>query len=47
MKILEIIQAVLDSGYDTTSKNFRTIVSQTLRDKRFKKTARGLYIKIK
>jgi len=38
-------QAVLDSGYKTASKNFRTVVNQTLlvNKERFKKVARGMY----
>lgn len=43
MKIPDIIENVLATGYETTSKNFRTIVNQTLRDTRFEKVGRGLY----
>ena len=45
MGVSEVAEAVLGSGYRTTSKNFRTVVNQTLlvnKDK-FKKVGRGRY----
>lgn len=44
MSVTEAAEAVQRAGYATTSANFRTIVNQTLlRDRRFKKVARGQY----
>ncbi|MEO1129536.1 MAG: hypothetical protein AAFX05_07495, partial [Planctomycetota bacterium] len=44
MSVTDAAQAVQDAGYKTTSPNFRTIVNQTLlKDKRFKRVARGQY----
>lgn len=44
MGIREIADAVLASGYQSSSANFTTIISQALgRDKRFKKVSRGVY----
>jgi hypothetical protein len=46
MKVAEIADAVLATGYKTNSANFRGIVNQTLiKDKRFASTgARGSYV---
>lgn len=44
MSIAEATQAVIDAGYITTAKNFRTMVNQQLiSDKRFRKIERGVY----
>ena len=44
MSVTEAAEAVQAAGYVTTAANFRVIVNQTLiRDKRFKKIARGQY----
>jgi hypothetical protein len=44
MKVANIVMAVKQAGYRTTSNNFSTIVNQTLiKDKRFKSTERGFY----
>ncbi len=44
MSVTEAAEKVQESGYKTTSPNFRTIVNQTLlRDKRFKRIGRGQY----
>ncbi len=44
MSVTEVAEAVQHAGYRTTSPNFRTIVNQTLlKDKRFKRVARGQY----
>jgi hypothetical protein len=45
MKVGEIVDAVLATGYRSTSDNFRGIVNQTLikEDKRFTAPSRGLY----
>ncbi len=44
MRVPEVVQAVIGSGYLTTATNFRTIVNQKLiTDKRFKKVRRGVY----
>jgi hypothetical protein len=44
MKVGEIVDAVLASGYHSKSANFRGIVNQTLiKDKRFASTDRGVY----
>jgi hypothetical protein len=43
--VAEAAKAVLATGYKTGSKNFRTVVNQTLlvNKARFKKVSRGLY----
>jgi hypothetical protein len=45
MSVTESADAVLASGYVTTSPNFRTIVNQTFikNRSRFKKVSRGRY----
>lgn len=44
LSVTEAAEAVRKAGYRTTSPNFRTIVNQTLlKDKRFKRVARGQY----
>ena len=44
MGIREIADAVLASGYQSSSNNFTTIITQALgRDDRFKKVSRGVY----
>ena len=44
MSVAEAAEAVLASGYKTTSSAFKSIVNQTLiRDKRFKSVSRGQY----
>ncbi len=45
LRVKEIAEAVLASGYQSNSANFTTIVSQALgrEDKRFKKISRGVY----
>ena len=44
MSVTEVADAVRQAGYRTSAENFRTIVNQTLiKDKRFKKVARGQY----
>jgi len=44
MKVSEIAQGALASGYKTNAANFSTIVNQTLiKDKRFKSVERGYY----
>ena len=44
MKVPEIMEAVLASGYRSGSDNFRGIVNQTLiKDKRFGQVERGVY----
>ncbi|MEM9082824.1 MAG: hypothetical protein AAGB34_04445 [Planctomycetota bacterium] len=44
MSVTDAAHAVQQAGYATTSDNFRTIVNQTLlKDKRFKRVARGQY----
>ena len=44
LKVGEIVDAVLASGYRSKSANFRGIVNQTLiKDKRFVSTGRGIY----
>ena len=44
MSVTEAAEKVQVAGYKTTSPNFRTIVNQTfLKDKRFKRVARGQY----
>jgi hypothetical protein len=44
MKVGDIVDAVLASGYHSKSANFRGIVNQTLiKDKRFISTGRGVY----
>lgn len=45
MGVSEAGQAVLDSGYKTASKNFRTVINQTLLSNkdRFRKVSRGIY----
>lgn len=45
MGVAEAADAVLASGYKSNSKIFRTIVNQSLlKDKRFKKAGRGVYV---
>ena len=45
MKVSNIVEAVKNAGYRTTSNNFSTIVNQTLiKDKRFKSAERGHYL---
>lgn len=44
MKVGEILDAVLEKGYQSASSNFRSLVNQTLiKDKRFTAVARGTY----
>ena len=44
MKVADITEAVLKTGYRSNSANFRGIVNQTLiKDKRFTAPERGLY----
>lgn len=44
MRVADIVEAVLATGYKTNSANFRGIVNQQLiKDKRFTSAARGLY----
>ena len=44
MRLKVITQAVLDGGYETTSKDFYNVVSQTLHTRdEFKNVARGVY----
>jgi len=44
MAVPEIVDAVLASGYKTTSKAFRALVNQTLiKNKQFKNAGRGKY----
>jgi len=44
MSIAEATEAVLASGYKSTSKNFKHVVKQTLsHDKRFKRVGTGQY----
>ena len=44
MRVGEILQGVVRSGYRTTSDNFRGIVNQTLiKEKQFASAGRGLY----
>jgi len=44
MPVPEIVNAVLASGYKTTSKAFRALVNQTLiKNKQFKNAGRGKY----
>jgi hypothetical protein len=44
MKVRDIVDAVLSTGYRSTSDNFRGIVNQTLiKDDRFVAPTRGLY----
>ena len=44
MKIKEVAEAVEQTGYHTSSANFRGIVNQTLiKDDRFKQESRGTY----
>ncbi len=44
ISVKDAVDAVLDRGYKTRSKIFRTIVAQSLsRDKRFKTVERGVY----
>jgi septal ring factor EnvC (AmiA/AmiB activator) len=44
MKVPEIMEAVLATGYRSSSDNFRGIVNQTLiKDKRFGQVERGVY----
>ena len=45
LRVIEAVAAVKKAGYKTTSKNFNTIVNQTLlKDKRFKQASRGKYL---
>ena len=45
MSVGEIEKAVVRNGYRSSSSTFKTIIFQVLgRDKRFKKSARGLYL---
>ena len=45
MGIQQVVDAVLASGYKSTAKNFKTVVSLNLsKDKRFKNAARGQYV---
>lgn len=45
MRANEIEQAVIKSGYQSSSANFKTIIFQVLgKDKRFKKLTRGQYV---
>lgn len=44
LSVGDAVQAVLNAGYKSNSKIFRTIVNQTLsKEKRFKKVGRGQY----
>ena len=44
MRVKEVVQAVLDGGYPTHSKDFYGICATALRDtKNFQKVARGVY----
>jgi hypothetical protein len=44
MKVGEIMDAVLATGYRSGSANFRGIINQTLiKDKRFGQVERGVY----
>jgi hypothetical protein len=44
MKVPEIVNGVLSSGYQSSSANFKGIVNQTLiKDKRFQQVERGVY----
>jgi hypothetical protein len=44
MKVGDIVDAVLRTGYRTTSDNFRSIVNQTLiKEKGFSSAGRGVY----
>jgi chorismate mutase len=46
IKVAELVKAVQEAGYKTTSDNFSTIVNQALirENKRFKKASRGMYL---
>ncbi len=45
MSMEEILEAVQGTGYKSSSKSFRVIVSQALiKDKRFKRASRGKYL---
>ena len=44
MKVAEILEGVLGTGYRSSSDNFRGIINQTLiKDKRFGAVSRGVY----
>jgi hypothetical protein len=44
MKVAEIMEGVLATGYRSSSDNFRGIINQTLiKDKRFGSVERGVY----
>ena len=44
MKVPDIVNGVLSSGYQSSSANFKGIVNQTLiKDKRFQQVERGVY----
>ena len=43
MSVKDVAAAVVQAGYKSSSKNLYPMVSQALRDKRFKKVARGVY----
>ena len=44
LSLADTIQAVLAAGYKTTSKNFATIVGNTMaKDKRFRRVRKGVY----
>ena len=44
MKVPDIMNSVLSTGYHSTSANFKGIVNQTLiKDKRFQQVERGIY----
>ena len=44
MKVPDIVEGVLSSGYQSSSANFKGIVNQTLiKDKRFQQVERGVY----
>jgi hypothetical protein len=44
MKVAEIMDGVLATGYRSSSENFRGIINQTLiKDKRFGQASRGVY----
>ena len=44
MKVAEIMDGVLSTGYRSGSANFRGIINQTLiKDKRFGQVERGVY----
>ena len=43
MRIKEVVAAVKKAGYKTKSKDFRGIVSATLRTPKFKRIKRGVY----